>query len=102
MAKKEDAKFKCSFCGRPQEEVKKLIAGPTVYICDECVGLCNEIIADEFKPELVGEAFPKLPTPKEIKKSLDEGAAVSSMAASVVSRCWFCCWSRPERSWPSA
>ena len=38
----------CSFCGKNQEEVKKLIAGPSVYICDECIGLCNEIIAEEY------------------------------------------------------
>jgi ATP-dependent Clp protease ATP-binding subunit ClpX len=85
MAKKDEAKFKCSFCGRPQEEVKKLIAGPTVYICDECVGLCNEIIADEFKPELVEEAFPKLPTPKEIKNSLDDHVIDQEQAKKVLS-----------------
>ena len=41
----------CSFCGKNQEEVKKLIAGPSVYICDECIGLCNEIIAEEYEKE---------------------------------------------------
>jgi ATP-dependent Clp protease ATP-binding subunit ClpX len=85
MARKEDAKFKCSFCGRPQEEVKKLIAGPTVYICDECVGLCNEIIADELKPELVAEALPKLPTPKEIKNSLDDYVIDQEQAKKILS-----------------
>ena len=85
MAKKEDTKFKCSFCGRPQEEVKKLIAGPTVYICDECVGLCNEIIADELKPELAEQALPKLPTPKGIKQSLDEHVIDQEQAKKVLS-----------------
>jgi ATP-dependent Clp protease ATP-binding subunit ClpX len=85
MAKKDEAKFKCSFCGRPQEEVKKLIAGPTVYICDECVGLCNEIIADEFKPEVLEEALPKLPTPKEIKTSLDDHVIDQEQAKKVLS-----------------
>jgi ATP-dependent Clp protease ATP-binding subunit ClpX len=71
--KEEEAKtYHCSFCGRAQEEVKKLIAGPTVYICDECVGLCNEIIADELHTEVKEHVLPKLPTPKEIKSSLDE------------------------------
>ena len=65
MAKKDEQQFKCSFCGRPQEEVKKLIAGPSVYICDECVGLCNDIIADEMHEEIKGDAIQKLPAPKE-------------------------------------
>ncbi|RMG00030.1 MAG: ATP-dependent Clp protease ATP-binding subunit ClpX, partial [Nitrospirae bacterium] len=49
MAKKHDDKLHCSFCGKNQVEVKKLIAGPSVYICDECVGLCNEILAEEIE-----------------------------------------------------
>ncbi len=75
MAKKDEASYKCSFCGRAQEEVRKLIAGPTVYICDECVGLCNEIIADELRLEEAESAersMPRLPTPMEIKDSLDD------------------------------
>ena len=43
--------LQCSFCGKSQKEVKKLIAGPTVYICDECIGLCNDIIAEEVDRE---------------------------------------------------
>ena len=43
--------LQCSFCGKSQKEVKKLIAGPTVYICDECIGLCNDIIAEEIEKE---------------------------------------------------
>ncbi|MDP2168430.1 MAG: ATP-dependent Clp protease ATP-binding subunit ClpX [Thermodesulfovibrionales bacterium] len=72
MTKKEDAGLKCSFCGRGQEEVKKLIAGPTVYICDECVGLCNEIIADEFFADEKSRPQQKLPTPKEINSFLND------------------------------
>jgi ATP-dependent Clp protease ATP-binding subunit ClpX len=85
MAKKEEAKFKCSFCGRPQEEVRKLIAGPTVYICDECVGLCNEIIADEMQAEVAEHALPRLPTPKEIKESLDEHVIDQERAKKILS-----------------
>jgi len=63
----------CSFCGKSQEEVKKLIAGPTVYICDECIELCNDIIAEETKLEdAIGPDIKKLPKPREIKEILDE------------------------------
>jgi len=72
MAKKDEEALKCSFCGKGQEEVKKLIAGPTVYICNECIELCNEIIADELYVEATGDALPKLPTPKEIHNVLDD------------------------------
>jgi ATP-dependent Clp protease ATP-binding subunit ClpX len=63
----------CSFCGKSQKEVKKLIAGPTVYICDECISLCNDIIREEFDAE-EAEARPatKIPRPSEIKATLDE------------------------------
>ncbi|MDX1319707.1 MAG: ATP-dependent Clp protease ATP-binding subunit ClpX [Oceanospirillum sp.] len=62
----------CSFCGKNQNEVRKLIAGPSVYICDECVDLCNDIIREEIaedKPETESE---RLPVPKEIRSTLDE------------------------------
>jgi ATP-dependent Clp protease ATP-binding subunit ClpX len=71
MAKKEDS-LKCSFCGKGQDEVKKLIAGPTVYICNECIELCNEIIADELYVDATGEPVAKLPTPKEIHGILND------------------------------
>lgn len=61
----------CSFCGKSQHEVRKLIAGPTVYICDECVELCNDIITEELQEEVVVDND-KLPKPKEIKVVLDE------------------------------
>ena len=61
----------CSFCGKSQHEVRKLIAGPTVFICDECVEVCNDIIADDNRFENRG-ARSTLPTPQEIKKFLDE------------------------------
>ncbi len=66
---------KCSFCGKPQESVKKIIAGPGVYICDECIGVCQEIIEDEFyeeDEEIENEVEEKIPTPHEIKEILDE------------------------------
>ncbi|MEJ2717145.1 MAG: ATP-dependent Clp protease ATP-binding subunit ClpX [Deltaproteobacteria bacterium] len=62
----------CSFCGKSQDEVRKLIAGPTVYICDECIELCNEIIAEEYEKEELGRTRSKVPKPAEIKKALDE------------------------------
>ena len=62
----------CSFCGKSQKEVKKLIAGPTVYICDECIGLCNDIIAEEIEREEQTYGLAKVPKPVEIKKILDE------------------------------
>ena len=62
----------CSFCGKSQHEVKKLIAGPSVFICDECIDLCNEIIRDELPAgDLAGEGRSDLPTPVEIKTNLD-------------------------------
>jgi ATP-dependent Clp protease ATP-binding subunit ClpX len=61
----------CSFCGKSQHEVKKLIAGPSVFICDECIDLCNDIIRDEVLPEAEREARGDLPTPLEIKNNLD-------------------------------
>lgn len=63
----------CSFCGKSQHEVKKLIAGPSVFICDECIDLCNEIIRDELSgADSIGAAKSELPTPHEIRHILDQ------------------------------
>lgn len=67
----EKGQLKCSFCGKQQEQVKKLIAGPGVYICDECIELCNEIIEEEFTEE-TDAYFHSIPKPMEIHKTLDE------------------------------
>ncbi|MEJ2724519.1 MAG: ATP-dependent Clp protease ATP-binding subunit ClpX [Deltaproteobacteria bacterium] len=74
MQRKDDSgdDLLCSFCGKSQDEVKKLIAGPSVYICDECIQLCNEIIAEDYGQEGETEGAPQLPKPSEIKCSLDE------------------------------
>jgi len=61
----------CSFCGKGQKEVKKLIAGPTVYICNECVDLCNEIIEDEDVQQIDKKEIDDIPRPQEIKMHLD-------------------------------
>jgi len=72
MAKYDEKKqLKCSFCGKNQEQVKRLIAGPGVYICDECIDLCSEIIADEFE-EGVELDTTSVPKPNEIKSYLDQ------------------------------
>ncbi len=69
----KDGKLYCSFCGKSQKEVRKLIAGPTVYICNECIELCNEIIADEEAKEgHLRKRYSTLPTPSQIKSFLDE------------------------------
>ncbi len=73
MAKpvKSGGKFQCSFCGKSQDEVRKLIAGPTVYICDECIELCNDIIAEEWKEERA-KGLKDVSKPAEIKGILDQ------------------------------
>ena len=62
----------CNFCGKSQHEVRKLIAGPSVYVCDECVELCNDIIREELQESTEEEKLKKLPTPQEIKAILDD------------------------------
>src|SRR3990172_7443587 len=62
----------CSFCNKGQDEVKKLVAGPMVYICDECIELCNDIIAEEYEKEEFKKREHAIPKPSEIKKTLDE------------------------------
>jgi ATP-dependent Clp protease ATP-binding subunit ClpX len=71
MENKENNKLSCTFCGKGQEDVRKLIAGPSVYICDECVDLCNDIIEEEVKAE-DEEVLEVLPSPLEIFKQLDD------------------------------
>jgi ATP-dependent Clp protease ATP-binding subunit ClpX len=71
MVRRSDDTLRCSFCGKSQNEVKKLIAGPTVYICNECIDICNEIISDDQQAESVASR-PPLPKPGEIKSFLDE------------------------------
>jgi len=72
IEKRDGASLTCSFCGKAQKEVKKLIAGPTVYICDECIGLCNDIIAEEIEKEDQSYGSTAIPKPAQIKKVLDE------------------------------
>ncbi|KQL34102.1 MULTISPECIES: ATP-dependent protease ATP-binding subunit ClpX [Bacillaceae] len=67
----EKGNLKCSFCGKPQEQVRKLVAGPGVYICDECIDLCSEIVEEELGVEEEVE-FKEVPKPKEILSILDE------------------------------
>ncbi len=68
--KDENTKLTCSFCGKSQDIVKKLVAGPDVYICDECIELCNEIVAED-RNKVFEEDFQNLPKPKEIKEIID-------------------------------
>ncbi len=71
--KKGDGKLLfCSFCGKSQHEVRKLIAGPSVYICDECVDLCNDIIREEVQEKTEEQSSDHLPTPRELKATLDD------------------------------
>jgi len=74
MPRKDDSNddLLCSFCGKSQDEVKKLIAGPSVYICDECIQLCNEIIAEEYGEEKETDLGGQLIKPHEIKEILDQ------------------------------
>lgn len=94
MSKHDDSRLKCSFCGKTQDQVKKLIAGPEVYICDECVELCNEILDEEFfegkekdsKVEKSDKSADKpIPKPAEIKAHLDEHIVGQEDAKKVLS-----------------
>lgn len=84
--KSDDGKLLyCSFCGKSQHEVRKLIAGPSVFICDECVDLCNDIIREELQDSGPKSESSKLPTPQEIRLTLDEYVIGQSRAKMVLS-----------------
>ena len=91
MAKRDDSRLKCSFCGKTQDQVKKLIAGPEVYICDECVELCKEILDEEFfddkekAQENIKTEDSNIPKPSEIKAYLDEHIVGQDDAKKVLS-----------------
>jgi ATP-dependent Clp protease ATP-binding subunit ClpX len=75
----------CSFCNRSQDEVRKLIAGPSVYICDECIDLCNDIISEEIDTESVATTQSRVPKPRDIKSYLDQYVVGQEMAKKVLS-----------------
>ena len=75
----------CSFCGKSQHEVRKLIAGPSVFICDECVDLCNDIIREEVQEKPSTGTGSSLPTPREIRKILDEYVVGQDLAKKILS-----------------
>ena len=85
MSKKRSRILKCSFCGKTQNDVKKLIAGPNVYICDECIGLCNEIMHEEMDSTSHVSSTPGIPVPVEIKESLDEYVVGQERAKKILS-----------------
>src|SRR5438874_175704 len=85
VEKRENHTLCCSFCGKSQKEVKKLIAGPTVYICDECIGLCNDIIAEEIDKEEARDQKLRIPRPSEIKQILDEYVIGQERAKKILS-----------------
>jgi len=85
VAKGEERGLKCSFCGKAQLEVKKLIAGPAVYICDECIELCNEIMSEGHEPFFDIPLSQKLPIPKEIKNFLDDFVIGQEKAKKILS-----------------
>lgn len=87
MTRKKDDRggdLVCSFCGKSQDEVKKLIAGPTVYICDECIELCNDIIAEEFEKEEAAK-LSSVPKPTEIKEAIDDYVIGQERAKKILS-----------------
>src|SRR3954471_22342262 len=84
VEKRDNQTLCCSFCGKSQKEVKKLIAGPTVYICDECIGLCHDIIAGEIEKEEQTYGLTSGPKPDEIKNVLNEYVIGQERAKKIV------------------
>lgn len=85
MSKYEEKRqLKCSFCGKTQDQVRRLIAGPNVYICDECVELCDEIIQEEIE-ETLEEDTTSLPKPKEMMKILNDYVIGQERAKKILS-----------------
>ena len=81
----QNGNLSCSFCGKSQKEVKKLIAGPTVYICDECIGLCNDIIAEEVEKDEPYAGSTPIPKPSDIKTILDQYVVGQHRAKKILS-----------------
>ena len=82
---KGSGNLSCSFCGKSQKEVKKLIAGPSVYICDECISLCNDILAEEVQKEERQEGPGKVPKPRDIRAILDDYVVGQDWAKKIIS-----------------
>ncbi|MFB6355108.1 MAG: ATP-dependent Clp protease ATP-binding subunit ClpX [bacterium] len=80
----EDEDLRCSFCGKDQEDVKRLVAGPGVYICDECIEVCNEIVSEDMPEQLEDDDF-TLPKPSEIQRHLDEYVVGQDRAKKIIS-----------------
>ncbi|MBF0352347.1 MAG: ATP-dependent Clp protease ATP-binding subunit ClpX [SAR324 cluster bacterium] len=85
MSSLKETPLRCSFCGKTQDEVKKIIAGPTVYICDECIELCNDIMEEEWHKDRVVEQRQTLLKPSEIKAVLDDFVVGQQQAKKVLS-----------------
>ena len=83
--RRDASNLSCSFCGKSQKEVKKLIAGPTVYICDECIALCNDIIAEEVERDDKLPNLASIPKPRDLRKILDEYVIGQDRAKKVLS-----------------
>jgi ATP-dependent Clp protease ATP-binding subunit ClpX len=83
--KKGGGYLTCSFCGKGQDEVRKLVAGPMVYICDECIELCNDIVAEEYEKESFKKKAHTIPKPAEIKRVVDEYVIAQDHAKKILS-----------------